>query len=194
MTRPSYARDTFERKTTVLLLTVIILTATARSVVVYKQRTSNLHYSRRKSPETALFVSGVFDTPFSPAVLEVRSQLNFGSAQISKPSSETPQEQLQITTWQRVWMIIFRLSIYEGNGCGFARVAHVAVSIIGILGMFSAILGAVLGQWVTDPRDDALEEESFAYWVVEEDDEDGDGTCGSIREEQYKLLRIYENL
>lgn len=98
-----------------------------------------------------------------------------------------------MTQQQRSRHIMLRLSHFSGSGKGFARIAHVVVSLVGIIGMFSAIVGALIGPWLADTGEDGMDEDRFAYWVrPDDDDERDDRTCGLAREDKYGLQRLLD--
>lgn len=60
--------------------------------------------------------------------------------------------------------------------------------------MFSAVIGALLGPWLADTADDSLDDERFAYWVCEAEDDDDCGACPVFREDKYAAVRLFELL
>lgn len=93
-----------------------------------------------------------------------------------------------LSTAQSLRFSIIRLANYDGAGRGFACYAHIAVSMLGILGMFAAIVGALLGPSLADTDDDDSDEDRFRYWAQDGDDE----PCGQKREQIYASLRLVE--
>lgn len=59
---------------------------------------------------------------------------------------------------------------------------------LGILGMFAAIVGALLGPCLADTGDDDADEDRFCYWAQDGDDE----PLGQEREHIYASLRLVE--
>lgn len=118
----------------------------------------------------------------------MRGAPHFSSAHIS----DDEYTLVELTQRQRIRHILQRLSRYEGSGRGSARVVHAVVSMIGVLGMFSAIVGAIAGPWVADTADDTIDDDRFSYWVREEDDEDEERCSGALREERYWLVRLLD--
>lgn len=121
------------------------------------------------------------------AAMRVAPHLS-SSAHKSDDESTLPE----LTQRQRIRHILQRLSRFEGSGRPSVRVVHAAVSMIGVLGMFSAIVGAIVGPWVADTADDTIDEDRFSYWVREDDDEDDERCCGVLREERYWLVRLLD--
>lgn len=80
-----------------------------------------------------------------------------------------------------------RLSSYPGPGRGPSRVIHAFVSMIGILGMFAAVTGALFGPWIAEGEED---EDGFQFWDTCEGEYGKETGCE--REEQYRLLRLVE--
>jgi hypothetical protein len=84
-------------------------------------------------------------------------------------------------------MTVARLGLYRGHGRRRARAAYAAVSAVGVMGMFAAIVGAMLGVWLDEACEDGDEEDGFSYWDDGEWDLDGD--LGWEREEHYAGMR-----
>lgn len=103
----------------------------------------------------------------------------------SAPSNPLP---FSFSTAQSLRFSIIRLASYDGSGRGFARYAHITVSMLGILGMFAAIVGALLGPCLAGTGEDDMDEDRFCYWAQDGDDE----PCGREREEIYANLRLVE--
>lgn len=97
---------------------------------------------------------------------------------------------------QRIRHVLRRLSFYQGAGRGFARAVHVAVSLIGIFGMFAAIVGALLAPWMTEAGNSVVDDDQFVYWIRADDREDSDDehprACGTYREESFAILRLLD--
>lgn len=96
---------------------------------------------------------------------------------------------------QRAKHVLRRLSYYEGEGRGIARFTNILVSVIGIFGMFAAVVGALLAPWLVEAGNLSSEDDQFVYWVRsnnDDDDDDEDRVHGPYREEKYNLLRILD--
>lgn len=103
---------------------------------------------------------------------------------------------LSLSDVQRIRQVLRRLSHYEGSGRGFAKVTHVIVSLVGIFGMFSAVIGALLAPWLVEAGNSVVDDDSFVYWVradEDEEDEDDQRTCGAYRERTFSLVRLLDN-
>ncbi|KAI0561430.1 hypothetical protein FGB62_82g063 [Gracilaria domingensis] len=100
---------------------------------------------------------------------------------------------VKLSQRQRVQHILQRLSRFDGRARGSVRIVHACVAMIGILGMFSAILGALVAPWLNETGDDGLEEDRFSYWVTDEDDQFDDRCCGVAREQRYWLVRLLDS-
>lgn len=99
-----------------------------------------------------------------------------------------------LTTSQRARHILRRLSYHQGYGKGFSSYTHVTVSLIGIFGMFSAIIGALLAPWLVEAGNIPSDDDRFIYWVRPDDDDEGDeeNIFGPYREEKFHLLRLLD--
>lgn len=103
-----------------------------------------------------------------------------------------------ISQRQRALHIVHRLATFSGGERGIARLIHLIVSLLGVLGMFSAIVGAFLGPWLTDTGDGPLDEDGFSYWVRDDDHDyigmgfDCSRSAAMIREEKYRLIRFFD--
>ncbi|CAN8070258.1 unnamed protein product [Agarophyton chilense] len=102
-------------------------------------------------------------------------------------------EFLKVSHRQRILHILQRLSRFDGGARGAARVVHAFVAMIGILGMFSAIVGALAAPWLNETGEDGLEEDRFSYWATDEDDQNDDRCCGHMREQRYWLVRLLDS-
>lgn len=98
---------------------------------------------------------------------------------VQKPKVVNLQSQIEMT--------VSKLSLYKGRGTRTSRFVYAAVSTIGVMGMFSAIVGAMLGVWLDEACDDGDDEDGFAYWDDGEWDTEGD--LGWEREEHYAGMR-----
>jgi hypothetical protein len=92
-----------------------------------------------------------------------------------------------VSARSRMEMTVARLGLYRGHGRRRARAAYAAVSAVGVMGMFAAIVGAMLGVWLDEACEDGDEEDGFSYWDDGEWDLDGD--LGWEREEHYAGMR-----
>lgn len=99
---------------------------------------------------------------------------------------------------QRIKHVLIRLSYYNGGGRGSARILHIVVSLIGIYGMFAAVMGALLAPWLVEAGNSILDDDQFVYWArPDEDDDSGDGNvyqraCGPYRERKFALVRFLD--
>lgn len=87
----------------------------------------------------------------------------------------------------QIEMTVSKLNLYKGRGTSASRVVYAAVSTFGVMGMFSAIVGAMLGVWLDEACDDADDDDGFAYWDDGEWDTEGD--LGWEREDHYSGMR-----
>lgn len=78
----------------------------------------------------------------------------------------------------RVQHHLRKISYYDGSGKGNVRITHFLVSLVGIVGMFAAVTGALLAPWLAQAGNTVTDDdEPFAYWMSarepdeEEDDE-----------------------
>jgi hypothetical protein len=86
-------------------------------------------------------------------------------------------------------LTLARLRAHKGPASHRHRLAQALVSAVGIVGMFAAIVGAMLGLWLEEAGDsDDDGEDGFRYWDVSESGPHD----SAAREEQYLLLRIGE--
>lgn len=91
--------------------------------------------------------------------------------------------------------VLRSLSFYEGTGRGHTRVVHLFVTLLGVYGMFAAILGALLTPWLVDAGNIDLDDDRFSYWVrtgAQEDDLDDHRACPVYREQKFRLLRLLD--
>lgn len=96
----------------------------------------------------------------------------------------------------RILHVLRRLSYYNGAGRGIAKVTHVVVSLVGIFGMFAAVIGALLAPWLVEAGNSVVDDEGFVYWMradEDEEDEDDQRTCGTYRERTFGLVRLLDN-
>lgn len=97
-----------------------------------------------------------------------------------------------ISQQQRSLHIVYRLSRFSGTGRGASRISNVIVSCVGIIGMFSAIVGALIGPWLAEIRESS-DDERFTFWVNEEEEEENnEHICGFSREEKYSFHRVLD--
>lgn len=102
-----------------------------------------------------------------------------------------------LSNTQRTKHVLRRLSFYEGDGRGLARFTNVLVSVVGIFGMFAAVIGALLAPWLVEAENLTSEDDRFVYWVranSDDDDDDEDHVHGPFREEKYSLLRVLDTV
>jgi hypothetical protein len=86
-------------------------------------------------------------------------------------------------------LTLARLRAHKGPLSHRHRLAQALVSSVGIVGMFAAIVGAMLGLWLDEAGDsDEDGDDGFRYWDVS----DSGPHDSAAREEQYLLLRIGE--
>eukprot|EP00177_Eucheuma_denticulatum_P008073 GFKZ01014708.1.p1 GENE.GFKZ01014708.1~~GFKZ01014708.1.p1 ORF type:complete len:148 (+),score=10.73 GFKZ01014708.1:328-771(+) len=104
-----------------------------------------------------------------------------------QPQSSTPRK-LTLSTGELLRFSIIRLAGYEGSGRGLSRYTHLALSMLGILGMFAAIVGALLGPCLADTSDHDIDEDNYFFWAQEDDLL----RCGLDREQLYARLRLVE--
>lgn len=87
-------------------------------------------------------------------------------------------------------LTVARLAAFRGSGTATARGAHAFVSALGVLGMFAAIVGAMLGLWLDEAGDgDDDDADGFCYWESDMDADDG-----AEREAHYGVMRLGEYL
>jgi hypothetical protein len=85
----------------------------------------------------------------------------------------------------RAELVLARLRAFKGPVRARSRGVHALVSAVGIVGMFAAIAGAMLGLWLDEAIDSEDEGECFSYWDVTEP-----SLLESVsREEQYGIIR-----
>lgn len=87
--------------------------------------------------------------------------------------------------WARIRKRIRMLQSHDGSLQGPPMIAHAFVVAIGLLGMFAAVTGAIVGQRLPETIDEG---ETFEYWADETDDESG-YACPDQREMAYAQLR-----
>lgn len=118
----------------------------------------------------------------------------------STNSNDVELEHVHVNTLlsnsQRAKHVLRRLSYYEGDGKGFARFTNIVVSVVGIFGMFAAVVGALLAPWLVEAGNLSSEDDRFVYWVRSDSDEDDDEdrVHGPSREEKYNLLRLLDTV
>lgn len=92
--------------------------------------------------------------------------------------------------------VLRRLSFHDGPPRRRARFVHMAVSLIGIFGMFAAVIGALLTPWLAEAGNSVLNDDTFAFWVGADDDDDDEDdmhrACGPYRENKFALLRTID--
>ncbi len=71
---------------------------------------------------------------------------------------------------------------------GFGLISHAVVVAVGLLGMFAAVVGAMIGQRLPETVD---ESDGFEFWASDSDDECG-LALGNQRESTYGPLRVCE--
>lgn len=90
----------------------------------------------------------------------------------------------EVSAAQAMRFTVMRLSLYEGVGRGFACYAYIGLSMLGIVGMFAAIVGALIAPCLVDVVDEEYDEEGFRFWAG-----DLDESCeGAEREKLYAML------
>jgi hypothetical protein len=100
---------------------------------------------------------------------------------------------VDISTVARVEISMAKLGSHRGSGKGRNGWLYAAVSGVGIVGMFAAIVGAMIGLWLDEASEDGEEEDQFCYWdVAEAEIETSAGlvaAVGAEREEHYMQMR-----
>lgn len=116
-------------------------------------------------------------------VVDVKNQSRSG---VRKPA-ESERHSRKVRTQSQIEMTIAKLSHYKGRGSKASRLVYAAVSTVGVMGMFAAIVGTMLGVWLDEACEDADDEDIFSYWDDGEWDHAGD--LGWEREEHYAGMR-----
>jgi hypothetical protein len=100
---------------------------------------------------------------------------------------------VDISTLARVEISMAKLGSHRGSGKGRNGWLYAAVSGVGIVGMFAAIVGAMIGLWLDEASEDGEEEDQFCYWDVADGEiETSAGpiaAVGAEREEHYMQMR-----
>lgn len=99
--------------------------------------------------------------------------------------SERNEEQL-VSTQARIEMTVARLGIERGKKRLPKRGVFAAVSGIGVVGMYAAIVGAMLGVWLDEVSEDADDADGYSYWDC---GEGADNEAGWEREDHYAGMR-----
>lgn len=87
----------------------------------------------------------------------------------------------------RIEMRITRAGEYRGRSPGLSRVSYALVSGVGVMGMFAAIVGSMLGVWLDETTDESDDGDSYCFWDDGEWDVDDD--AGWEREQHYAGMR-----
>jgi hypothetical protein len=87
----------------------------------------------------------------------------------------------------RLEITVAKLGLYKGRGNPASTVVYAVVSTIGVMGMFAAIVGAMLGVWLDDASADADDEDRYSYW--DNGEWDIEGELGWEREYYYSGMR-----
>lgn len=107
-----------------------------------------------------------------------------------------PYANSALTDLSRIRYVLRRLSFHNGPKRRRARFVHMTVSLIGIFGMFAAVIGALLTPWLAEAGNSVLDDDTFAFWVNADDDDDDDDdvhrACGPYRENKFALLRTID--
>lgn len=92
----------------------------------------------------------------------------------------------RVSTQARVEMTVARLGIGRAKGKLQKRGVFAAVSGMGVIGMYAAIVGAMVGVWLEEVNEDADDDDGFSYWDNIEDTEED---MGRERERHYGGMR-----
>lgn len=107
-----------------------------------------------------------------------------------------PYANSALSDLSRIRHVLRRLSFYDGPTRRRARFVHMAVSLIGIFGMFAAVIGALLTPWLAEAGNSVLDDDTFVFWVNADDDDDDEDdvhrACGPYRENKFALLRTID--
>lgn len=198
MTRPLFQTPA-QRRTTFLLLATVVLLAVLRTLLVHYLRDRDIRVRALTLPKSqalalahGLFLPGRPEA-FLPTrhlytlqrqAINLHARLHT-SNRLPAPAHDAP------TQLQRVQHVVARLSFYDGYGNGNAGFTHVGVSVVGIVGMFAAIVGALLGPWLADGGDEGMDEDGFSFWAGDDDEADV-RLCGRAREERLWMVRLFE--
>lgn len=98
-----------------------------------------------------------------------------------------PLDTRRVSAQARIEMRIAKAGVYRGLSPGVSRFANAFVSGLGVMGMFSAIVGSMLGVWLDETADHSDDSDGYCYWDYEEWDVDGD--VGWEREQHYAGMR-----
>lgn len=122
--------------------------------------------------------------PFVPQGLTFYSHGDHFRMREKQSSAENPTS---TNLRSHIEMTVSKLNLYKGRGTPASRLVYATVSTFGVMGMFSAIVGAMLGVWLDEACDDADDDDGFAYWDDGEWDTEGD--LGWEREDHYSGMR-----
>jgi hypothetical protein len=86
---------------------------------------------------------------------------------------------------ERAELVLARLRAFKGPIRARCRGVQALVSAVGVVGMFAAIAGAMLGLWLDEAIESEDEGECFSYW----DDTDDSPLESIFREEHYGIIR-----
>lgn len=104
-----------------------------------------------------------------------------------RENSDSAEKPTLVNLQSQIEMTVSKLNLYKGRGTPASRFVYATVSTFGVMGMFSAIVGALLGVWLDEACDDADDDDGFAYWDDGEWDTEGD--LGWEREDHYSGMR-----
>lgn len=123
--------------------------------------------------------------------LVVKLLVSVANTAFSRPAGaafilDERSEEKKVDKWKTVRRQIEELKIFQGRAHGLGMISHGIVVAVGLMGMFAAVLGAMIGHRIPETEDDR---EGFAYWASDSDDDGWFGNGGQ-RESTYGPLRI----
>lgn len=92
-----------------------------------------------------------------------------------------------VSDQSRIEMRVAKVGEYRGRSPGLSRVSYALVSGVGVMGMFAAIVGSMLGVWLDETTDESEDSDGYCFWDDGEWDIGGD--VGWEREQHYAGMR-----
>lgn len=153
----------------VLIFATASLTTVMHNVIARRYGPTIIPYPTYNAPLVTIFSNGLNKVQHR----SFSSITSFFHALIPKTYIDSDVNEVL-----RVRHHLRKLSYYEGHGKGNVRITLLLVSLVGIVGVFSAITAGMMAPWLTNAGYTIIDDdEEFQYWMTanepdeEEDDE-----------------------